>query len=72
MNQKPTLVQLLNHHHVTMAHIAKAAQVQRNTVYAMVQGRPVPLSLARQVLAGLSRLAGVTYRLQDIQITIFE
>src|SRR5262245_15051536 len=70
--RKPNLVQLLNHHRITMAHVAQAARIQRTAVYAVACGIAVSPAVAQQVLDGLHKLAGVQYHLQDVKIVVYD
>jgi hypothetical protein len=68
---KPRLVDLLNRHHISTAHLARAARLQVSTVRAMaLEEKPVQPVVAMQVLHGLWELTGQRYLLTDIDIAV--
>jgi hypothetical protein len=66
---KPRLVDLINKHHISTAHLARAARLRMDTVRAMaLQGEAVKPVIAMQVLHGLWVLTGQRYLLTDIDM----
>jgi hypothetical protein len=66
---KPGLLDLINKHHVSTVHLARAARLRIATVRAMaLQGKPVQPVVAMQVLYGLWELTGERYVLTDVDI----
>ena len=68
---KPRLVDLINTHHVSMIHLARASRLQVDVVHAMaLRGEAVQPVVAMQVLCGLLALTGTRYALRDVDISI--
>lgn len=70
MVNKPTLLQLREKYGINTVVLADAAGVAPDVVYFMLVGRPVEQWEAACVLNGLTKLIGITYRLEDIHVAI--
>jgi hypothetical protein len=70
--RKPAMMDLRQWHGVNIGVLADKGDVEPSKIYSMLLGRPVQRSEAALVLSGLSRLVGVEYVLDDIDVVLFD
>jgi hypothetical protein len=55
-----------------MIRLARVTRVQVGAVRAMAKRSPVPETLAEQALCGFEPLVGVRYRLQEVDVVLWQ
>ena len=68
--KKPMVMDLRQWHGVNIGVLADSAGVQPSIIYSMLLVRPVKRSDALLVLKGLSKLVGVDYGLEDVDMVL--
>jgi hypothetical protein len=70
--KKPVMMDLRQWHGVNIGVLADRAHVEPSIIYCMLLSRPVECFNAVSVLEGISKLVGVNYTLDDVDITLLE
>ncbi|HZO70865.1 MAG TPA: hypothetical protein VFB60_01605 [Ktedonobacteraceae bacterium] len=68
--KKLTPLQLREHYHLNIAHLAQQAKVAPDTVYFLMVGSPIARQQAEQILATISALVGQTYTLDNVRVVL--
>jgi hypothetical protein len=70
--KRPAMMHLREWHGVNIGTLASRAGVEPSVIYCMLLVRPVQRCEAIQVLEGFSRLVGVSYALDDVDMVLLE
>lgn len=68
--EKPAMMDLREWHGVNIGVLADSAHVEPSIIYSMLLVRPIQRFEAVRVLEGFSRLVGVRYVLDDVEMML--